>query len=606
VEGTVVRAEPGAGDVGDALRPRLHALAAAGNSVALLLLILALALGPRLSGDRAGFQPPPSPPSGPARAQRVLLVVIDGLRADHAFDATLMPQLAGLAHRGSTGTALVESLIPSTIAGIRTLAEGEVPPPASFLQDFGASPAPSGGIFAAARAAGLRTFAAGPRLWADLYGSWLDGSLAVRTVSGEDHRVLAAGAAALAGGRYGLVVVHLSEPDDAAHLHGARSPEHRQALTRADAALGRLLSLAGAGTAVVVTSDHGVTGSGGHAGPEPAVVRTPLVVAGPGLPRGRFGAVRQSGVAALVLAPLGLPAPPVQPAERGTGWPVPLLALLAAGACLLLWRAVAQGEIHRRAPFLLNATLWLSLAAAALGLHRLALAASLASLGWVAMAVRSGRRGSLPWAAFAAGGLFGLLRLGEAWASATSGDLSAGGPAVLILAVLAGLGLGALLGRRLLPRAPLLCGMLCGIAPAVLARGLGETASLSTLDVRLAFALADGPLGLPGAVAAAALRQALPALAVVFGLAAAFARSPQAGAFAAGLAAVLAGQAVAAALVLAGSAGYPAAGSLSLGLLVRLVGETNALFLGAALAAAVPALVRRGAGRPAPPAATPP
>ena len=45
-------------------------------------------------------------------------------------------------------TATTLPLIPSTVAGIRTLAEGTVPPPASFFGDFGTTRSPTGGIFA--------------------------------------------------------------------------------------------------------------------------------------------------------------------------------------------------------------------------------------------------------------------------------------------------------------------------------------------------------------------------------------------------------------------------------------------------------------------------
>ena len=72
--------------------------------------------------------------------------------ADVAADEAEMPQLAELARTGLRGVAHVESLVASTVAGIRVLAEGRVPPPASFLEDFGAQRAGEGGIFAAVRA----------------------------------------------------------------------------------------------------------------------------------------------------------------------------------------------------------------------------------------------------------------------------------------------------------------------------------------------------------------------------------------------------------------------------------------------------------------------
>ena len=265
---------------------RLRRIAVAGNAVALALLAMVLANAGVLLG---GTDPPSNPhsltPSPAGRGGKMLLVVVDALRNDSSLDPALMPNLTQLARDGGRGTARVESWIPSTVAGIRSIVEGRVPPPASFLQDFGASRSRDRGIFAVLKAAGRRSFAAGPRLWTDLYGPWLAGGAAEPAIGGDDGRLLRSGLDALAGG-YDLVAVHLSDPDDAAHLHGGRSREYAAAVHRADAALGQLIARAGPGGTVLVTSDHGVTAQGGHAGPEPDVVTVPVVVRGPGLPSG--------------------------------------------------------------------------------------------------------------------------------------------------------------------------------------------------------------------------------------------------------------------------------------------------------------------------------
>jgi Type I phosphodiesterase / nucleotide pyrophosphatase len=510
-------------------------IAAAGNTAAVALLAMVYAHGPALLG-RAETSPVMGHPQAP-----VLLVVIDALREDRSRDPRLMPNLNRLPGRG---VARVESWIPSTVAGIRTIAEGTVPPPASFLQDFGASRSPTGGIFAAAKSAGLRTFAAGPRLWEDLYGPWLDGSFSVATVSEDDEQVLREGIAALRSREYGLVVVHLSGTDDVAHLHGALSREYLDALRRADAALGWLLA-AGPEMKVIVTSDHGVTDRGGHAGPEPAVVETPVVVRGLATP----GTIRQRDLHRLIAPPLGPPASRRQTNFVLVSWAggtpaVPGIILLCV---LILCTRLSRGEEEWPAAILLDAALWISLLLAVFSWTSAALLLTLAALG-VAALRRSPRTISpTTVAALSAGFALGVLRL------------------------------------------------------------LGETTSLSTLDVRFAFRLADGPLGLPGAVAAVLLLQALPTLALLAGLAPALARSaPETtGAFAAGAALAITGQAGAAALVLTLLPGDDAvAGSLAVGLLVRLIGEVSFLFLGLAAAAALAARLRRGAAPARRPAAT--
>jgi len=514
-------------------------------------------------------------------------VVIDALRRDRAADPALMPHLNRLAREGGRGMARVESWIPSTVAGIRAIVEGAVPPPASFLQDFGASPARDGGIFAAAQRAGLRTFAAGPRLWADLYGPWLDGSLSVDILGAEDEPVGRAGLRAL--GNHDLVVVHLSGPDDAAHLHGGDSGEYRAALQKADAALGRLIGRAGTRTTVAVTSDHGVTSWGGHAGPEPEVLETPVIVRGPGLPRGDLGEIRQRDLGGFIL--LGK-----QGQARGTGatrafMPGLLASILALACVSILGRRLAAGAEGGRAAFLLDAALWAGLALAAGGLPRTALlvaAAALAAATLPAVLPPLPRReeGRAVLGAVATGLAFGALRLLDGGLPARA-LLPSGSPGRLFLCAI-GLALGFAL-RRLLPRHPLPAGILLALLPALLLRLLGETASLSTLDVRLAFRFAAGPLGLPAAVLTVLLTQALPTLALLLGLGAIPARShpSRTGSFAAGLALTLTAQAACAAAAISLD---PGMGSLATGLLVRLAGETTFWFLGSTAAVALASL----------------
>lgn len=548
----------------------LRSLAAAGNALALVLLVLVLARRDVLLGNGAAAPLPSVQRTTPAPASRVLVVVIDALREDR-IDG--MPHLASLARNGGRGTARVEALVPSTVSGIRALVEGTPPPPASFTDDFGATTAPHGGIFAAVATTGRSSFAAGPRLWADLYGPWLSGAVEVATVRGDDGRVLRAALGALR--RHDLVVVHLGAPDDASHLAGAASREYAEAVGRSDAALGELLRRAPAGTAVLVTSDHGVNDRGGHAGPEPVVLNVPVVVHGPGLPTGNLGALRQRDLHRLILRPLGLslavPEPPRAVSSWSSWWAL-LPALLAIGTAMMIWAAVAAGTESPRAGFFLNAALWpaLALAFVAPGVAVGLAVAVLVAVWWTSVPGQGVRFLFLLGAALAA------LRLLDALASLTA-PLPLPSSVSLIATAALGIAVGAVLRR--LPGS--LQGFAAAAVPVLLARLLlGETASLSTLDVRAAFHLVDGPLGLNGAVLAALLRQSLPFLAVLLGLLARPPRDP--GGLAAGLGAVLAGQAAVAVLLLQPET-EPVGASIALDLLVRLVGEATALFLGSAL-----------------------
>lgn len=314
-----------------------------------------------------------------------------------------------------------------------------------------------------------------------------------------------------------------------------------------------------------MTGDHGVTDSGGHAGPEDEVVRVPLVgTAGP------IGEMQQRDVHRIVLAALGIGPLPESPAPSPgvSSWIVAAFALLLMA---IVGGVILNGEESRNGAGILDVALWLSLAAALFGPPWLPL---LLAFGALAVAIR--RRGAfgLSSAALAAGAVGGTLRLL---------DPTVFPELVLPAALVLGAGAGWLAGRRLGTRTgAVLAGVLAALLAALVARLAGETVSLSTLDVRAAFRIVDGTLGLGGAVAVAALRQMAPALAVVLGIAPALARTRHAAAFSAGLASALAGQAAVAALVLLES-GDLALASKSVSLLARLVGELSALFLGCAM-----------------------
>jgi hypothetical protein len=153
-------------------------------------------------------------------------------------------------------------------------------------------------------------------------------------------------------------------------------------------------------------------------------------------------------------------------------------------------------------------------------------------------------------------------------------------------------GLLYLLGRGLAPAvhtsrtAAGALGLSGALLPVALVRPLGETVSLSTLDVRTAFALVAEPWGLPAAVGVVILRHALPSLGLMLGLGPALASAPAAavGTFAASLAAALTAQALLAAALLAVRGTDPVVGSLALGASVHVACELLYAFGGTALA----------------------
>jgi hypothetical protein len=117
-----------------------------------------------------------------------------------------------------------------------------------------------------------------------------------------------------------LTVLHLTEVDEAGHLHGADSAEYVAASRRAIEVVAAFRAVArtkAGGDAAVwfVGADHGHTAYGGHGGPEQSVRRVSWAAFDDGAPSGAWGAAPlQTAAAVTSLAPtiaraLGVDAP---------------------------------------------------------------------------------------------------------------------------------------------------------------------------------------------------------------------------------------------------------------------------------------------------------
>lgn len=108
-----------------------------------------------------------------------------------------------------------------------------------------------------------------------------------------------------------LVIVLAGDVDRAGHASGAASAAYRDAAGAVGAALGRLLGrLDLAHDTLIVTADHGHLERGGHGGTELDTTLVPLLATGAGIVRGsRPATARLVDVAPTIAALLGIPAP---------------------------------------------------------------------------------------------------------------------------------------------------------------------------------------------------------------------------------------------------------------------------------------------------------
>ncbi len=249
--------------------------------------------------------PPPHHPDlepGPALTNRLVLVVLDGIRADVVQEMEFLKQAA---EHGASWT--LETVQPSLSNPARAvLSTGTWPELSGVTNNGKYSPPPVDSIFSLARRAGIPTVAAGSSFWRRAFGNHIDDLItnrAKRLRHGAPPAELTAWQQglctdyieALRRHDSGLLVTGLFAADAAGHDFGGESTEYVEVARAVDACLASLVEALDDGkTTFVVTSDHGHIhhrGHGGHGGLEPEVTLCSLGCLGPphSPDQGRFG-----------------------------------------------------------------------------------------------------------------------------------------------------------------------------------------------------------------------------------------------------------------------------------------------------------------------------
>jgi hypothetical protein len=256
----------------------------------------------------------PAPPSTPPLTERVVLVVIDGLRQDTA--AAAMPTLNRLAARGAR--YIVRTGEPSlSYPGWTVIGSGAWQGLSGVTTNWFQGPVPVDSIFREAHGAGLRVVGAGTGGWKELFGPWFD-RLEVPDVPLDrpeevdrlDEALLARGLDLLRDPQARLVLIYFAGPDEYGHAFGGASPAYREMVRRTDERLARVAAAMDLSReTLIVTTDHGHIDTGGHGGWEPIVKEVPLVMVGKGIQAGVEGQGTQADIAPTVAALLGVPIP---------------------------------------------------------------------------------------------------------------------------------------------------------------------------------------------------------------------------------------------------------------------------------------------------------
>ena len=260
--------------------------------------------------DFSGPRPALSDPIPNATPRRVVLVIVDGVREDIS---RTMQSVSGLRARGADVrlTAPQPSLTSPTWTTILT---GAPPQISGVTTNWFEGPAPVETLIDVAVGSGRTVVVAGPDTFDTLFEAsdvatataittWEMGEYASGTTVDDALRLDAE-----VGGA-DFIVVGLKDADDAAHEHGAASPEYEESVAKIDADLGRLIErLDDGATTFVVLPDHGHIDPGGHGGWEDEVINTWAALAGPGVATGTATAeLREIAPTVAVIA--GLQAP---------------------------------------------------------------------------------------------------------------------------------------------------------------------------------------------------------------------------------------------------------------------------------------------------------
>lgn len=236
---------------------------------------LELASRGRQSGVRNPF-------SGPARARRLVLVIVDGLRLDAS---ERMLTLDGLREYGSDLVAVAPQ--PSlSFPAWTTILSGATPVVSGVTTNWYEGRVGVETLLDLELAARRRCVVVGPESFDELFDARRAHGVALRDWEGEPLvEWMVDNAVRLAKREDAdFVLVHIPDIDEAGHGSGGTSEEYRRSVERVDRGLRRLTeSLRSADTAFAVVSDHGHVATGGHGGWEPEVTRTPAVLAGAGV-----------------------------------------------------------------------------------------------------------------------------------------------------------------------------------------------------------------------------------------------------------------------------------------------------------------------------------
>jgi len=262
------------------------------------------------------FPPEPQPAAAAPLTERLVFVLVDGLRLDTALKEDVMPALASLRQQGAW--AVSHSRPPSySQTGYTVLLTGAWPAlsdgPAINLDYADIYTFTQDDLFSSASRSGLQTAISGYDWFEKMVPqSTVDVSFYTPGADREaDEAVMQAALPWLESTEYDLVLIHLDQVDYAGHYEGGPlDPRWDAAARRVDNALEAVAArLDFSRDTLFLTSDHGHIDRGGHGGQDEVVLVQPFLLVGAGIRPGSYADVNMVDTAPTLAALLGVGLP---------------------------------------------------------------------------------------------------------------------------------------------------------------------------------------------------------------------------------------------------------------------------------------------------------
>lgn len=272
----------------------------------------------------------------PKISDKLVLVLMDGMRKDFAFDPKLMPNTYRLSQEGASGVSKTSSF-PLTIAAMRALGSGVPYSARDILYNYQrvktVTKTDKGkvrltnkhgldenvdSIFQEAYKKGRKIVLSGDDIWINCYGSTISEAILAKadadTPHGttDDSDVHQGALSFLAEPDFDILIIHYQSLDRTGHNNTPLSGKYRKKALEVDRYIGELEEKLPPNTTLFIFSDHGQSDEGWHGkldNPPPIVTEPPFIFAKHKIAKVQNLLVEQMDLAPTLAFLLGIPIP---------------------------------------------------------------------------------------------------------------------------------------------------------------------------------------------------------------------------------------------------------------------------------------------------------